>query len=96
MLSLPYSQVASLTTLLHNFCLFFRPHRTAPLHAHLQEQGVEYMQFAFRWMNCLLMREMSVRNIIRMWDTYLVSTKRAKPLPQGVIGDVLTTKTIYI
>ncbi|KAJ1021187.1 hypothetical protein NDA16_003973 [Ustilago loliicola] len=43
----------------------------APLHAHLQEQGVEYMQFAFRWMNCLLMREMSVRNIIRMWDTYL-------------------------
>lgn len=45
----------------------------APLHAHLQEQGVEYMQFAFRWMNCLLMREMSVRNIVRMWDTYLVS-----------------------
>ncbi|CBQ69490.1 related to GYP1-GTPase activating protein [Sporisorium reilianum SRZ2] len=43
----------------------------APLHAHLQEQNVEYMQFAFRWMNCLLMREMSVRNIIRMWDTYL-------------------------
>nr|CDI55572.1 related to GYP1-GTPase activating protein [Melanopsichium pennsylvanicum 4] len=43
----------------------------APLNAHLQGQGVEYMQFAFRWMNCLLMREMSVRNIIRMWDTYL-------------------------
>ncbi|PWN53183.1 RabGAP/TBC [Violaceomyces palustris] len=43
----------------------------APLHAHLQEQGVEYMQFAFRWMNCLLMREMSVKNIVRMWDTYL-------------------------
>ncbi|GAC77162.1 ypt/rab-specific GTPase-activating protein GYP1 [Moesziomyces antarcticus T-34] len=43
----------------------------APLHAHLHDQGVEYMQFAFRWMNCLLMREMSVRNIIRMWDTYL-------------------------
>lgn len=43
----------------------------APLHAHLAEQGVEYMQFAFRWMNCLLMREMSVKNIIRIWDTYL-------------------------
>uniref|UniRef100_V5EXK8 Ypt/rab-specific GTPase-activating protein GYP1 n=2 Tax=Kalmanozyma brasiliensis (strain GHG001) TaxID=1365824 RepID=V5EXK8_KALBG len=43
----------------------------APLHSHLQEEGVEYMQFAFRWMNCLLMREMSVRNITRMWDTYL-------------------------
>ena len=31
------------------------------------------MQFAFRWMNCLLMREISVKNTIRMWDTYLVS-----------------------
>lgn len=46
---------------------------TASLHSHLEQQGVEYMQFAFRWMNCLLMREMSVRNIVRMWDTYLVS-----------------------
>lgn len=43
----------------------------APLHAHLAEQGVEYMQFSFRWMNCLLMREMSVKSIIRIWDTYL-------------------------
>lgn len=31
------------------------------------------MQFAFRWMNCLLMREISVRCTVRMWDTYLVS-----------------------
>ena len=45
----------------------------APLHAHLQEQNVEYMQFAFRWMNCLLMREMAVQSIVRLWDTYLVS-----------------------
>lgn len=51
-------------------CLF--AHLAAPLHSHLEEQGVEYMQFAFRWMNCLLMRELSVRNIVRMWDTYLV------------------------
>ncbi|KIY44403.1 RabGAP/TBC, partial [Fistulina hepatica ATCC 64428] len=43
----------------------------APLAAHLDQQNVEFMQFAFRWMNCLLMREMSVRNTIRMWDTYL-------------------------
>ncbi|KAJ7747264.1 rab-GTPase-TBC domain-containing protein [Mycena metata] len=42
-----------------------------PLSAHLDAQGVEFMQFAFRWMNCLLMREISVRNTIRMWDTYL-------------------------
>ncbi|KAK0212906.1 rab-GTPase-TBC domain-containing protein [Desarmillaria ectypa] len=43
----------------------------APLFAHLEAQSVEFMQFAFRWMNCLLMREISVQNTIRMWDTYL-------------------------
>ncbi|KAH9485567.1 GTPase-activating protein gyp1 [Psilocybe cubensis] len=43
----------------------------APLSAHLESQNVEFMQFAFRWMNCLLMREISVQNTIRMWDTYL-------------------------
>lgn len=45
----------------------------APLYTHLASQNVEFMQFAFRWMNCLLMREISVQNTIRMWDTYLVS-----------------------
>lgn len=45
---------------------------SAPLAAHLDREGVEFMQFAFRWMNCLLMREISVKNTIRMWDTYLV------------------------
>ena len=44
----------------------------APLAAHLEAENVEFMQFAFRWMNCLLMREISVQNTIRMWDTYLV------------------------
>ncbi|RFU36162.1 hypothetical protein B7463_g192, partial [Scytalidium lignicola] len=38
---------------------------------HLQEEGVEFIQFSFRWMNCLLMREISVKNTIRMWDTYM-------------------------
>ncbi|KAI5306286.1 GTPase-activating protein [Ascosphaera pollenicola] len=38
---------------------------------HLEEEGVEFMQFSFRWMNCLLMREISIQNIIRMWDTYM-------------------------
>ncbi|KAI1635098.1 rab-GTPase-TBC domain-containing protein [Biscogniauxia mediterranea] len=38
---------------------------------HLESENVEFIQFSFRWMNCLLMREISVRNTIRMWDTYL-------------------------
>ena len=46
----------------------------AALRQHLKDENVEFMQFAFRWMNCLLMREISVQNTIRMWDTYLVSS----------------------
>lgn len=38
---------------------------------HLEREGVEFMQFSFRWMNCLLMREVTIKNTIRMWDTYL-------------------------
>lgn len=41
---------------------------------HLETENVEFIQFSFRWMNCLLMREISVKNTIRMWDTYLVSS----------------------
>lgn len=38
---------------------------------HLENEQVDFIQFSFRWMNCLLMREISVKNTIRMWDTYL-------------------------
>ena len=39
---------------------------------HLEKESVEFIQFSFRWMNCLLMREISVKNTIRMWDTYML------------------------
>lgn len=38
---------------------------------HFEKEGIEFIQFSFRWMNCLLMRELSIGLIIRMWDTYL-------------------------
>lgn len=49
----------------------FYHNTTAKLFGHLQTQNIDFIQFAFRWMNCLLMREMSLKNVIRMWDTYL-------------------------
>lgn len=42
------------------------------LDAHLSKNSVEYIQFAFRWMNNLLMREFPLRCVIRLWDSYLV------------------------
>lgn len=29
-----------------------------------------FQQFAFRWMNCLLMREVHLDLVIRIWDSY--------------------------
>ncbi|KAM9327331.1 TBC1 domain family member 22A isoform 2-T2 [Pholidichthys leucotaenia] len=40
------------------------------VHRHMQHYEVEYLQFAFRWMNNLLMRELPLRCTIRLWDTY--------------------------
>ncbi|ESO05165.1 hypothetical protein HELRODRAFT_156859 [Helobdella robusta] len=45
------------------------------LHQHLTSNHVEYLQFAFRWMNNLLMREMSLMCVIRLWDTYLCESE---------------------
>lgn len=44
------------------------------LYNHFQKEHVEFIQFAFRWMNCLLMREFQMNAVIRMWDTYLSET----------------------
>ncbi|MBN3322284.1 TB22B protein, partial [Atractosteus spatula] len=40
------------------------------VHNHFRKYEVEYLQFAFRWMNNLLMRELPLRCTIRLWDTY--------------------------
>lgn len=46
----------------------------AELHRHMDEESVDYIQFALRWMNNLLMREIPLSCTIRLWDTYLSET----------------------
>ena len=43
----------------------------ANLTAYLREVGIEFMQFSFKWMNCLLLREFNLRCVMRLWDTYI-------------------------
>lgn len=40
------------------------------LYTHLKKNQIEFIQFAFRWMNNLLMREIPLSCTIRLWDTY--------------------------
>ncbi|XP_008800360.3 GTPase-activating protein GYP1-like isoform X1 [Phoenix dactylifera] len=51
---------------------------------HMEEEGLEFLQFAFRWLNCLLIREIPFHLVTRLWDTYLAE------------GDALPDFLVYI
>ncbi|CAK9859046.1 unnamed protein product [Sphagnum jensenii] len=42
-----------------------------PVVKHLEQEGLEFLQFAFRWLNCLLVREIPFQLVGRLWDTWL-------------------------
>jgi hypothetical protein len=43
----------------------------ANLTNYLKSVGIEFMQFSFKWMNCLLLREFNPKCVHRLWDTYI-------------------------
>lgn len=43
----------------------------------LEENGCDFLQFSFRWMNCLLAREFPMACVIRLWDTYIAEIAAA-------------------
>ncbi|KAL8487352.1 hypothetical protein ACS0TY_023410 [Phlomoides rotata] len=55
-----------------------------PVSKHIEDQGLEFLQFAFRWFNCLLIREIPFHLVTRLWDTYLAE------------GDALPDFLVYI
>ncbi|XP_039050070.1 GTPase-activating protein gyp1-like [Hibiscus syriacus] len=55
-----------------------------PVYRHMEDQGLEYLQFAFRWFNCLLIREIPFHLVTRLRDTYLAE------------GDALPDFLVYI
>ncbi|CAM8956708.1 unnamed protein product [Rhodiola kirilowii] len=55
-----------------------------PVSRHIEDQGLEFLQFAFRWFNCLLIREIPFGLVTRLWDTYLAE------------GDALPDFLVYI
>ncbi|PUZ44604.1 hypothetical protein GQ55_8G118900 [Panicum hallii var. hallii] len=50
----------------------------------IEEQGLEFLQFSFRWFNCLLIREVPFHFATWLWDTYLAE------------GDYLPEFLLYI
>lgn len=48
----------------------------ASIVAHMEAEGIDFLQFAFRWVNCLLIREVPFGAALRLWDTYLAEGPR--------------------
>ncbi|BFU23090.1 TBC domain containing protein [Entamoeba histolytica HM-1:IMSS-B] len=44
---------------------------TPELYQHLADNGVMFLQFAFRWINCCLLREFKLGTALRLWDSYM-------------------------
>nr|XP_043628377.1 TBC1 domain family member 22B-like [Erigeron canadensis] len=55
-----------------------------PISRHMEEQGLDFLQFSFRWFNCLLIREIPFHLVSRLLDTYLAE------------GDALPDFLVYI
>jgi hypothetical protein len=41
------------------------------LNSWIKSEEIEYQEFAFRWVNCLLVREFPLDLVFRLWDSYL-------------------------
>jgi len=57
-----------------------------PLYNHLEAQGLDFLQFSFRWFNCLLAREFPLNCAVRLWDTY-ISEATASAASGGTASD---------
>ncbi|KAK9904760.1 hypothetical protein WJX75_002030 [Coccomyxa subellipsoidea] len=62
-----------------------------PFAQHLEAEGLEFLQFTFRWVNCLLIREIPFSLAMRLWDTYLAEGVRMKEYLTYVLAAFLLT-----
>jgi hypothetical protein len=52
----------------------------------MEAEGIDFLQFAFRWVNCLLIREVPFGAALRLWDTYLAEGPRFNEFLVGVVA----------
>ena len=61
-----------------------------PLATWIAHEEIPYDEFAFRWVNCLLVREFSTSMLCRIWDTYLPNHSRTASLHSYICAALLT------
>lgn len=51
--------------------------RVAPdLAKTIKDEEIQYQEFAFRWMNCLLIREFPMKLVLQLWDNYVCDPQK--------------------
>ena len=45
------------------------------MHEHFKKEKVDYVQFAFRWVLCILIREFSLKLVLKIFDCYIADDK---------------------
>merc|ERR1711924_351596 len=66
----------------------------ADLAKHLEEQGVDLIHVAFRWINCLLVRELPLPCLLRLWDTCIAEAATSGSVAADG-GGALATFVVY-
>ncbi|KAG2374370.1 hypothetical protein C9374_010940 [Naegleria lovaniensis] len=66
----------------------------APLFTHLQNNNLEFIQFAFRWMNCLLMREVSLKLVVKLFDAYIAEGDDFEGLHVNNLSSILAANNV--
>ena len=46
-------------------------YNVATLMQHFEREFLQLNMFAYKWMVCFLVRQFSLDNIVRIWDTYI-------------------------
>lgn len=57
----------------------------------IHDEEIQYQEFAFRWMNCLLVREFSMGILFRLWDLYLSNHSKIATTHVYVCAAILET-----
>lgn len=70
------------------YCIAFCSKNNFAIVNHLEAEGIDFLQFVFRWVNCLLIREVPFCAAMRLWDTYLAEGSR--------FSDFLVSKLVEV
>merc|ERR1719401_196581 len=57
-----------------------------PLSVHLEAQGIDLLPTAFRWITCLMVRELPMACCVRLWDTLIAESAQSAGQVRGSLG----------